>query len=356
LLSSDFIQAAAHTAGFDACGVAALGELPAGVLRSFCEWLQRGHHAGMRYMERHLQKRADPRLLLKSGARTAVVTLLSYKPQRRQPPHVPQVSCYAYGQDYHEAIRQRLWKLLAALQAERPALQGRAFVDTAPLQERYLALKAGLGWLGKNGMLVSKELGSYTFIGALLLSDEVKSNAQEQKSRCGACARCVNACPTGAILGNGTVDARLCLSYATIEKHANPLPDEAAAGAEANLGTAKEAGAPKSGKPAAAGYVFGCDICQEACPWNRRAKVAPHSEMQMLPQLLTLTAADWLAMPDEDFEKIFKHSPIKRATLQGMKKNVRVMQSAIIKSAQNGFQIQCFVQEDEGQNHDKNSA
>ncbi|MDR1342007.1 MAG: tRNA epoxyqueuosine(34) reductase QueG [Prevotellaceae bacterium] len=316
MLTPDFIRSAAGSVGFDACGVAALDELPEDLLRSFCEWLRRGYHAGMRYMERHLQKRADPRLLLKSGARTAAVTLLSYKPQRRQPLHLPQVSCYAYGLDYHSVVKQKLRSLLAALQAEYPALQGRAFVDTAPLQERYLAAKAGLGWLGKNGMLISRELGSYTFIGVLLLSDEVKSDAQEQKSKCGACSRCLSACPTGAILDNGVINSRLCLSYGTIEKYSNPLPDN-------DAGAARHAGAAKDEKPSAAGYIFGCDICQEACPWNRRAKVAAHGEMQMLPPLLTLTAADWLAMQADDFEKIFERSPIRRATLQGMKENVR---------------------------------
>ncbi|MDR3187763.1 MAG: tRNA epoxyqueuosine(34) reductase QueG [Prevotellaceae bacterium] len=313
MLTQDFIQSAARSAGFDACGAAALGALPDDMLRSYHEWLQGSGHAGMRYMERHLQKRADPRLLMKSGARTAVVTLFSYKPQRRQPPHLPQVSCYAYGADYHALLKQKLWSLLAALQAEQPSLQGRTFVDTAPVQERYWAALAGLGWLGKNGMLISKELGSYTFIGVLLLSDEVESNATPPKNRCGSCTRCINACPTGAIMDKGRVNARRCLSYRTIEQHANPPHGD----------DADEADEAKGEKPAASPYIFGCDICQEVCPWNRKAKAAAHSEMQMLPQLLTLTANDWLAMSAEDFDKIFEHSPIKRATLLGMKENVR---------------------------------
>jgi epoxyqueuosine reductase len=310
LLTLNFIQSAARSAGFDACGAVALSALPDGVLRNFDEWIRRRHHAGMRYMERHLPKRADPRLLMQIGARTAVVALLSYKPQRRQPAHLPQVSCYAYGVDYHEALKQKLRRLLAALQAEQPTLQGRTLVDTAPLQERYWAAAAGLGWLGKNGMLVSQELGSYTFIGSLLLSDEVESAAKPQKSRCGACARCINACPTSAIMDKGRVNAHRCLSYRTVEKHANPPQGD-------------EAGAAKNEKAAAPRYIFGCDICQEACPWNKKAKVSAHSELQILPQLLTLTAEDWLAMSAEEFEKIFELSPIKRATLQGMKENVR---------------------------------
>jgi epoxyqueuosine reductase len=310
LLTLNFIQSAARSAGFDACGAVALSALPDNVLRSFDEWIQRRYHAGMRYMERHLTKRTDPRLLMKSGARTAVLTLLSYKPQRRQPLHLPQVSCYAYGADYHDVIKQKLRSLLAALQANQPTLQGRALVDTAPLQERYWAAAAGLGWLGKNGMLISKDLGSYTFIGALLLSEEVESRAMPPKNRCGACTRCINACPTGAILDSGRVNAHRCLSYRTIEKHANP-PQGGEVSVEKIEGTA----APR--------YIFGCDICQEACPWNKKAKVPAHSELQILPQLLTLTAKDWLTMSDEDFEKIFEHSPIKRATLQGMKENVK---------------------------------
>jgi epoxyqueuosine reductase len=310
LLSPDFIRDAARSAGFDACGAAALGKLPDAALCNFDEWIRQSHHAGMRYMERYPQKRADPRLLLKGGARTAVVTLFSYKPQRRQPPHLPQASCYAYGVDYHATLKQKLWHLLSTLQAEYPALDGRAFVDTAPLQERYWAAEAGLGWLGKNGMLINKELGSYTFIGVLLLNDEVKSDAKPLKNRCGSCSRCIEACPTGAILDNGRINAHRCLSYRTIEKYANPSQDGA---------TCKE----KDENTVASSYIFGCDICQEVCPWNKKAKVAAHAEMQILPQLLMLTANDWLAMSDDDFEKIFEHSPIKRATLQGMKENVR---------------------------------
>ena len=312
MLTPDFIQSAARSAGFDACGVVALSALPSDVLRSFDEWIRRRHHAGMRYMERYLHQRADPRLLMKRGARTAVVALLSYKPQRRQPPHLPQVSCYAYGADYHDVLKQKLRSLLAALQAQQPALQGRAFVDTAPLQERYWAAAAGLGWLGKNGMLISRELGSYTFIGVLLLDDDVKSSATPAKNRCGACTRCISACPTSAIVDCGRVDAHRCLSYRTIEKHANP-----------QQGDAQSAEAEKDEKTAAPRYIFGCDICQEACPWNKKAKVAAHGELQILPQLLSLTAEDWLAMSADDFEKIFERSPIKRATLQGMKENVR---------------------------------
>lgn len=318
MLTPDFIQSAARSAGLDACGVVALSALPDGVLRSFDEWIERRYHAGMRYLERHPHKRADPRLLMKSGARTAVVALLSYKPQRRQPPHLPQVSCYAYGADYHETLKQKLWGLLAALQARQPTLQGRTFVDTAPLQERYWAAAAGLGWLGKNGMLISKELGSYTFIGVLLLSDEVKCSAKPPKNRCGACTRCIDACPTSAIIDSGRVNAHRCLSYRTVEKHANPLQNDAASAADVE----------KDEKAAAPRYIFGCDICQEACPWNRKAKVSAHGELQILPQLLTLTAEDWLAMSAEDFEKIFEHSPIKRATLQGMKENVRATMAA----------------------------
>ncbi|MDR3366536.1 MAG: tRNA epoxyqueuosine(34) reductase QueG [Prevotellaceae bacterium] len=317
MLTSELIQSAARAAGFDACGAVALSALPDDVLRSFDEWIRRRYHAGMRYMERHAQKRADPRLLMKSGARTAVVTLFSYKPQRRQPPHLPQVSCYAYGTDYHETLKQKLWRLLATLQATQPTLRGRTLVDTAPLQERYWAAAAGLGWRGKNGMLISQELGSYTFIGVLLLSQEVACSAKPQPNRCGACTRCISACPTGAIVGNGSINARRCLSYSTIEKYANPLNDDAA-------------NAAKDEKTA--GYIFGCDICQEVCPWNKNAKVAAHGEMQMLPQLLTLTAEDWLAMSAEDFEKIFGHSPIKRATLHGMKENVRRMKKLKIEN------------------------
>jgi epoxyqueuosine reductase len=212
--------------------------------------------------------------------------------------------------DYHELLKKKLWALLKALQKDNPKLRGRTFADTAPLQERYWAAVAGLGWIGKNGMLVSRQLGSYVYIGTLLLNAPVEGAARaEAKSRCGTCTRCVDACPTQAIVGNAVVDARRCWSYKTIEAHT----------CEKNASTIDEENfaAPK--------YIYGCDICQEACPWNEKARVVQHSEMQILPLLQTLTAQDWLSMSEEEFEKSFEHSAIKRATLAGMKKNVNMI-------------------------------
>lgn len=310
MLTADTIQSAAQNLHFDACGVVALERMPDEQLQRFDGWLSRGYHAHMSYLCRFSDKRSDPRLILRDGAKTAVVVLFSYNTKLQQPQHLPQVSRYAYSVDYHELLKNRLWALLKELQKVNPQLRGRTFVDTAPLQERYWAAVAGLGWIGKNGMLISKQLGSYVYIGTLLLNVEVEVAPQQQvRSYCGTCTRCIEACPTQAIVDNAVVDARKCWSYRTIESHV--CEKNATQAGNDNLGTSK--------------YIFGCDICQEACPWNSKAKVVQHDDMQMLPVLQTLTAQDWLSMSEEDFEKNFEHSAIKRATLEGMKKNVKMV-------------------------------
>ena len=307
MLTADLIKNAALHLRFDACGVITLDRLPSEQQQRFADWLSKGYHAHMSYLRRFADKRADPRRILRDGAKTAVVVLFSYNTKQRQPQHVPQVSRYAYGMDYHVLLKKKLWALLKELQKSNPKLRGRTFADTAPLQERYLAAVAGLGWIGKNGMLVNKQFGSYVYIGTLLLNAAVESVPPLQvKSCCGSCTRCIEACPTQAIVGNAVVDARRCWSYKTIEAHTCEK-DESSTGGE-NFGTPK--------------YIFGCDICQDVCPWNKKAKLAQHNEMQLLPQLQTFTREDWLAMSEEDFEKNFSHSAIKRATLEGVKRNV----------------------------------
>jgi epoxyqueuosine reductase len=280
--------------------------LPSEQQQRFSDWLSKGYHAHMSYLRRFADKRADPRRILRDGAKTAVVVFFSYNTKQRQPQHLPQVSRYAYGMDYHALLKKKLWALLKELQKSNSKLRGRTFADTAPLQERYLAAIAGLGWIGKNGMLVNKQLGSYVYIGTLLLNAAVESVPPLAKSYCGTCTRCIEACPTQAIVGNAVVDARKCWSYQTIEAHTCEK-DESSTGSE-NIGTPK--------------YIFGCDICQDVCPWNEKAKVVLHDEMQILPPLQALTREDWLTMSEDAFEKTFEHSAIHRATLMGMKRNV----------------------------------
>ncbi len=305
MLSADYIKKAARDLSFDGCGVVALEQLPGEQQQRFSEWMAKGYHARMSYLKRFPDKRADPRLMLRDGAKTAVIVLFSYNTGQQQPRQLPQVSRYAYGMDYHELLKKKLWALLKALQKDNPKLRGRTFADTAPLQERYWAAVAGLGWIGKNGMLVNRTLGSYVYIGTLLLNAAVESAPQQVRSYCGTCTRCLEACPTQAIVGNAVVDARRCWSYRTIEAHVCEKNAEAVAE-----------------KTIAPDYIFGCDICQSVCPWNEKAALVFHSEMQMLPPLQTLTRDAWLAMPDADFEKMFEHSAIRRATLEGMKRNV----------------------------------
>ncbi|MDR2937332.1 MAG: tRNA epoxyqueuosine(34) reductase QueG [Prevotellaceae bacterium] len=304
-MTVDTIKKAAQGMNFDACEVIALNGLPSEQQQRFSDWLQKGYSAQMSYLRRFADKRADPRLMLRDGAKTAVIVLFSYNTKWQQPQRLPQVSRYAYGMDYHELLKKKLWALLKILQQENPKLRGRTFTDSAPLQERYWAATAGLGWIGKNGMLINKQLGSYVYIGTLLLNAEVEVAPPVQvKNCCGTCTRCIEACPTQAIVDNALVDARKCWSYKTIEAHT----------CEKNAASDENFGQPK--------YIFGCDICQNACPWNKKAAVVQHDEMQILPLLQTLTHEDWLAMSAEDFEKNFEHSAIKRATLEGIKRNV----------------------------------
>jgi len=289
--------------GFDACGFVRLKPVESEVQSRFCSWLLGGNHAGMSYLERHLDMRADPRVMVKD-ARTAIVLLYSYKPSRQQPSLLPQVSAYAYGLDYHAVLKQLLGELRDNLQRENPGLSCRACVDTAPLHERYFAVQAGLGWIGKNGMLINRELGTQTFIATLMLSVDVRGDVlPPAPNLCGSCRRCLDACPSQALLGNGLLDSRRCLSYRTVEAHraANPRI------------------APVN---AALGYVFGCDVCQNVCPHSASAKTCNHPEMQLLPPLATLTAEGWQAMTDAEFERLFACSAIQRAGLEGMKKNV----------------------------------
>ncbi len=307
MLSVDYIKNAAQNLNFDACGVVTLDCLPSEQLQRFLDWIAQGYAANMTYLHRFIDKRADPRLMLRDGAKTAVIVLYSYNTHLQQPPHLPQVSRYAYGMDYHELLKKKLWALLKVLQKDDPKLRGRTFTDTAPLQERYWAAVAGLGWVGKNGMLINKQLGSYVYIGTLLLNAAVENaSLMEVKNYCGTCTRCIDACLTKAIVGNAVVDARRCWSYKTIEAHT--YEKNSASVDNDNLG------APK--------YIFGCDICQNACPWNKKAKVVLHDEMQIRLLLQTLTCEDWQEMSAEDFEKNFEHSAIRRATLEGMKRNI----------------------------------
>ncbi|MDR3183922.1 MAG: tRNA epoxyqueuosine(34) reductase QueG [Prevotellaceae bacterium] len=281
--------------GFDACGAAPAGAL----LREDAylrQWLAAGNHAGLSYLERNVEKRSDVRLLV-AGARSVFMLLLSYKPPVVQPAAVPQVACYAYGEDYHDAIRRKLNVLVDTVRAHYPHAQVRGFVDSAPVFEKAWAARAGLGWIGKNNLLVSPVFGSFVFLATLITSVELVYD-EPLKNRCGRCARCMAACPTGALEAPRRLNAGKCISYQTKEHKGDiTVPT--------------------------CGYIFGCDLCQLHCPWNRAAPAHTHAELMPQPEILSYTAAGWLSLDEAQFDVIFARSPLQRVGLNKIQENVR---------------------------------
>ena len=281
--------------GFDACGAASADAL----LREGAylqQWLAAGNHAGMSYLARNVEKRSDVRQLV-TGARSVFMLLLSYKPATVQSAAAPQVAYYAYGEDYHEVIRRKLRVLEDVVKTYAPQAQTRGFVDSAPVFEKAWAARAGLGWIGKNNLLVSPVFGSFVFLATLVTEVEL-SYDEPPESRCGNCERCVAACPTGALEAPHRLNAQKCIAYQTIEHKG-------------------ETTAPTHG------YIFGCDLCQLSCPWNRAARAHTHAEFAPLPEILSCTAADWLSMDEAQFNVLFARSPLQRSGLKKIQENVK---------------------------------
>lgn len=298
----DKIKAKAKSLGFPDCAI-----IPAGFLQEekerFQAWLKNEMHGEMHYMERNREKRLDPRLLVEN-AKTMVIVLQNYYPAKEQKnPEAPVISKYAYGTDYHFVMKDKLKQLLRFIQEEIKPCNGRPFVDSAPLLERAWARRAGLGWIGKNSNLISVENGSFFFIGELLLDAELPYDEVKMVSdHCGSCTRCIDACPTDAIVGNRVIDARKCISYQTIE-----LKDEL----DENL------------KGKFENRIFGCDICQDVCPWN--LKSTPHNEPAFVPhpKLMKLSPQQWHEMEKPLFNELFKNSAVKRTGFKGLKRNLQ---------------------------------
>lgn len=249
MLSYEHLRTLAASAGLDEVGVSKASPVHEGRAQ-YLEWLAQGYQGEMSYLERNFEKRFDPTLLV-PGAKSIISALLSYKCEGEGVwTSVPRVSRYAVLRDYHLIVKERLYRLLGLLREVCGSVQGRALVDSAPFLDRYWALQSGLGWIGRHSLLVSPRLGSYTFIGSLVVDIPLETSESIQQPRCGNCHRCETACPTGALLGNGKVDARKCIAYLTIEKKSDLTPAE-----EASLN----------------GWAYGCDACQEACPWNLKA-------------------------------------------------------------------------------------
>lgn len=288
--------------GFSACGIAR-AEILAEEKEYLLAWLRQGMHGTMGWMERNLDVRINPDLLL-PGAKSLIIVLLNYYPNRFQEgDQVPIISKYAYGKDYHKVIRKMLQQFVVELNQWNPAAKTRIFVDSAPVMERAWARKAGLGWQGKNSLLINKQFGSFLFIGGIVTDIELEPDQPSGSHFCGTCTRCLDACPTKAIVQPGVIDARRCISYLTIE-HKGDIPDEF--------------------RPLLKGRIFGCDICQDVCPWNRNAIPNSLPALQPSSALFELTRESLLNLSESEYHAIFSGTPIGRIGLDKLKKNTRL--------------------------------
>lgn len=301
-----FIRDQAIILGFDACGFAQAESLPPNEQLRIKTWLENGFHGEMSYMERHLEKRWDPRQLVE-GCKSMMVVALNYYPFENQLPVAPKVARFAYGLDYHFIIRGKLNQLLERIRKQGVQVNGRAFSDSAPIMERYWAWKAGLGWLGKNQNLIMPGSGSYFLLGELLIDLEL-DYGKPMESRCGSCDKCLKACPTQALDGK-QLDARLCLSYLTIEKKGPFSTEESKMVGENN-------------------WIFGCDICQEVCPWNRFASDHSIAELQPTDHFLNLDEIKLRKLNETSFKTYFSGTCLERTGLEVLLRNLAAKQKS----------------------------
>jgi len=295
---TNLIKQEAKRLGFISCGISKAGFLEEEAPR-LEHWLNNQMHGQMSYMENHFDKRLNPTLLV-DGAKSVISVLLNYYPSEFQNPDSFKISKYAYGHDYHFVIKKKLKELLHFVQNEIGEVNGRAFVDSAPVLDKAWAAKSGLGWLGKNGNLLSQKVGSFYFIAELIVDLDLEYD-HTTTDHCGTCTACIDACPTEAIVAPYVVDGSKCISYFTIELKEN-IPTEM--------------------KGKFDDWAFGCDICQDVCPWNKFSK--PHSEplFNATPELLSFTKKDWEEITEDTFKKVFSNSAIQRTKLEGLKRNI----------------------------------
>ena len=303
---SKLIKDEALRLGFIACGIAKAEFLEEEAPR-LERWLNSNFHGEMAYMENHFDKRLDPRLLV-DGAKSVVSLTLNYFPGEQQTdPDAPKISKYAYGTDYHLVIKEKLFELLRFISEQIGEVNGRAFVDSAPVLDRAWARRSGIGWIGKNSNLISKKNGSFFFLAELIVDLELEYDSPFETDHCGTCTRCIDACPTDAILSPFIIDAKKCISYLTIELR-DEIPD--------NFNDKMD------------NWMFGCDICQDVCPWNKFS--VPHTEPQFQPNenLLNMKREDWLDITEDVFKNIFKNSAVKRTKFKGLTRNIDFIKKA----------------------------
>jgi epoxyqueuosine reductase len=304
---TEFIKASAKTLGFDYCGIAKAEQLDDDA-RRLESWLNKGFQGQMDYMNNYFDLRIDPTKLV-PGAKSVITLLLNYYPSREQKRDAPKVSKYAYGKDYHEVIKEKLKAFLQMIKQNIGDIHGRGFADSAPVLERSWAQKTGLGWVGKNGNLITKNSGSFFFICTLITDLDLMTDNPFIKDYCGSCTKCIDSCPTDAILPDKIIDGSKCISYFTIELKDLLIPDKMKGKFDNNL--------------------FGCDVCQDVCPWNRFSK--PTTEIAFTPvrELLDFSKNDWEELTEESFKIIFKNSPLRRSKFQGIKRNLKFIDTEI---------------------------
>jgi epoxyqueuosine reductase len=298
--NTEFIKRKAKELGFSFCGISK-AEFLEGEAARLEQWLKRGYQGKMSYLENYFDKRLDPSLLV-PGAKSVISLIYNYYPEidlAREGEF--KIAKYAYGEDYHFVIKDKLKDFMACIQQEVGEVNGRAFVDSAPVMERAWAQKSGLGWIGKNSLLLNKQAGSFFFLAEIILDLALEYDGTA-KDFCGTCTACMDACPTDAISEPYVVDGSKCISYFTIE-----LKEEI----------------PNDVKGKFENWVFGCDICQDVCPWNSFAK--PHHEEKFKPntELSQMARQDWQEITNDVFEKLFKHSAVRRTKLEGLQRNIR---------------------------------
>jgi epoxyqueuosine reductase len=304
--NSNFIKSLAERLGFSYCGIAKAVLLSDDAKR-LEQWLAKGMHGNMQYMENHFDLRIDPTKLV-PGAKSVITLLLNYFPEQQQYSEIPKIAKYAYGKDYHEVIRDKMKELIMLMKETIGEVNGRGFVDSAPVLERAWAVKSGLGWVGKNGNLINKQQGSFFFIATLITDLELEYDSPYAKDFCGTCTKCIDSCPTDAILPDKVIDGSKCISYFTIEL--------------------KEALIPESMNGKFDNWMFGCDTCQDVCPWNRFSKNTKEEAFTPIPAILNFSFNQWEELTEESFKEIFKQSPLKRSKFAGIKRNLHFIKTS----------------------------
>ncbi|HMK05922.1 MAG TPA: tRNA epoxyqueuosine(34) reductase QueG [Flavobacterium sp.] len=298
---SKLIKAEAKRLGFLSCGISKAGFLEEEAPR-LENWLNKNHHGEMKYMENHFDKRLNPTLLVDDG-KSVISLLLNYYPSEAQNPDSYKISKYAYGQDYHFVIKEKLKELLHTIQIEIGDVSGRAFVDSAPVLDKAWAAKSGLGWIGKNSNLLTQQVGSFYFIAELVADLDLEYD-YATTDHCGTCTACLDACPTEAIVAPYVVDGSKCISYFTIELKEN-IPQEM--------------------KGKMDDWMFGCDVCQDVCPWNRFSKSHNEPLFNPNPEIVSFSKKDWEEITEDTFKKVFKNSAVKRTKLEGLTRNIKFL-------------------------------